>query len=171
MKLKNNKENVEIYDNNLLVGKIPNSIFELLKVYFKNYDNLEIIGIFDKIFNGNGEKIKKILYILNNSVFIKNEINLKYIIDFCDKYAEFLDFNSALIRSDLLINYDTSYVSNNFNKMYKYRLYSSLILTIRITDSCNSKCVYCYARSFYQNRNIFSTDPYCKKSKSTLKIF
>ena len=50
MKLKNNKENVEIYDNNLLVGKIPNSIFELLKVYFKNYDKLEIISIFDKIF-------------------------------------------------------------------------------------------------------------------------
>ena len=46
MKLKNNKDNVEIYDNNLLVGKIPNSIFELLKVYFKNYDNLEIISIF-----------------------------------------------------------------------------------------------------------------------------
>ncbi len=89
--------------------------------------------------------LEKILYVLNNSVFIKNEINLKYIIDFCDKYAEFLDFDSALIRSDLLINYDTSYVSNNFNKMYRYRLYSPLILTIGITDSCNSKCVYCYA--------------------------
>lgn len=41
-------------------------------------------------------------------------------------------------------------------------------------DSFN-ECVIdtglCYARSFYQNGNIFSIDPYCKKSKSTLKMF
>lgn len=120
MKLKNNKENVEIYDNNLLVGKIPNSIFELLKVYFKNYDKLEIISIFDKIFNGNGEKIKNLLDI---------------------RYKNFFRLNISNINShNTNIN-----LYNDIIYLDRIKSFEPESIVIVLNNNCFCNCRYCYA--------------------------
>ena len=120
MKLKNNKDNVEIYDNNLLVGKIPNSIFELLKVYFKNYDNLEIISIFDKIFNGNGEKIKNLLDI---------------------RYKKFFKLNISNINShNTNIN-----LYNDIIYLDRIKSFEPESIVLVLNNNCSCNCRYCYA--------------------------
>lgn len=121
-----------------------NPRFTLSKVRIVGKIDFYILSLFSYKYSAN-----QIIEIINNSNFLDKKIDTKWMDKFLKKYEEYITDTFCTPRNVILNN-----IRGSFNKKYnnRNRTMYPIMLSLRLTNRCDSKCIYCFSNSNNGNK-------------------